>query len=371
LTAIGFRLSAIGQNQEAFADCRSPIADSRSRTADSRKPTMNRDTLLFAIRCLIVDTFRQARASGIFWLMLAISAVCIAVCLSITVTDAEVLKGDGSGFVPRDTPVDPQQANMSGVVQVRGRLHIGFGAIAVPLGRDAPDEVRFVQLLLAGVVADAGGILLMLVWTAGFLPTFLEPSAASVLLAKPVPRWGLLMGKYIGVLTFVLFQALIFVLGTYLALGLRTGVWDPIYLLCIPLLLIHFAIFFSVSTLLAVSTRSTIACVFGSIIFWLLCWGMNYGRHMVVAMGDKELEGVAGSLHFFLEVGYWILPKPADLGVLLFDALQTQSDITSVLGFEAVKAKGAFSPVLSVAASLAFTVVALVLSAYEFHTMDY
>ena len=64
------------------------------------------------------------------------------------------------------------------------------------------------KMVLLGLVADTGGILLALVWTAGFLPTFLEPGAASVLLAKPVPRWSLLAGKFLGILIFVAFQAL-------------------------------------------------------------------------------------------------------------------------------------------------------------------
>src|SRR5207248_1034875 len=114
-----------------------------------------------------------------------------------------------------------------------------------------------------------------------------DPSAVAVLLAKPAPRWSLLVGKYLGVLVFVLFQATVFVVGTWLALGVRTGVWGPfvgstplpVYLLCVPLLLVHFAIFFSFSTLLATLSRSTVTCVFGSLLFWLLCWGMNYARH--------------------------------------------------------------------------------------------
>lgn len=331
---------------------------------------MNRATLFSALRWLVVDTFRQAHASGILWIMLFVGGVCIAVCLSVRVDDAAPLSAPGEPreFLPRDEKIDREKAATGEVPKVRGQLTIGFGAIAVPLGRDARDAVGYLQLLLAGVVADAAGILLLLVWTAGFLPTFLEPSAASILLAKPVPRWGLLLGKYVGVLVFVLFQALIFIVGTWLALGLSTGMWDPIYLLCVPLLLIHFAIFFSVSTLLAVSTRSTIACVFGSILFWMLCWGMNYGRHMVLA---TDPHGMTGGLHFMLEAGYWLLPKPADLGILLFDALQAQNYFSTVMEFDAVKAKGAFSPVLSVAASLGFTVLVLALAAYEFHTMDY
>ena len=72
-----------------------------------------------------------------------------------------------------------------------------------PVSRERSDAVHFLELLLAGGIAGTLGLLLALVWTAGFVPTFLEPSAASVLLAKPVARWQLLLGKYLGVLTFV------------------------------------------------------------------------------------------------------------------------------------------------------------------------
>ena len=53
-----------------------------------------------------------------------------------------------------------------------GTLDLAFGAVRVPLARDARDAVHFLQLVLAAGVADALGLLLTLVWTAGFLPGF-------------------------------------------------------------------------------------------------------------------------------------------------------------------------------------------------------
>ena len=180
-----------------------------------------------------------------------------------------------SGF---SLETDPDVARHEGVETVRGRMTLAFGAISFPIGRERADAVYFLELLLAGGIAGTLGLLLALVWTAGFVPTFLEPSAASVLLAKPVARWQLLLGKYFGVLTFVGFQVVLFVVSTWLALGVRTHVWSVTYWWCIPLLLLQFAIFYSFSVLLAVITRSTVACVFGSLLFWLLAWGINYGR---------------------------------------------------------------------------------------------
>ena len=137
-----------------------------------------------------------------------------------------------------------------------------------------------------------------------------------MLLAKPVPRWGLLAGKYLGVLAFVLAQAVFFVGGTWLALALRTGVWDAAYLLCIPLLLLQFAVFFGFSLLLAVCFRSTVVCVFGSIAFWGICWAINFGRHAVMAAAAVAGCGKFSTLAVRMaDIGYWILPKPVDLGL--------------------------------------------------------
>ena len=239
----------------------------------------------------------------------------------------------------------------------------------MPLGRDAGEAIHFLQLLLAGGVADALGVLLALVWTAGFLPTFLEPSAATVLLSKPVPRWSILVGKYLGVLAFVGFQAVVFVGGTWLALGLRTEVWTPGYLLCIPLLLLHFAIFFSISVFLAACTRSTVACVFGSVLFWLLCWVLNYGRHAALAM--PELQAFSPAFYGIVETLYWILPKPADLGMILFDALQAGDSFSRLFDYQALQSRGAFSPELSVLSSILFTVAMLAAAGRQLAVTEY
>jgi len=250
-------------------------------------------------------------------------------------------------------------------------LTMGFGAIRIPLGRDARHAVHFLQLLLAGGVADTLGLLLTLIWTAGFLPGFLDGRSVSVLLAKPAPRWMLLAGKYVGVLAFVLFHATLFVGGTWLAIGLRTGIWDALYLYAIPLLLLHFAVFFSVSLLLAVCTRSTVVCVFGSILFWCIAWGMNYGRHALALQSQLTPTGhVSSSVNWLVDIGYWVLPKPADFGMLLYNALDAKDFFGSAFDMSSLAAHG-FSLWLSVLTSLAFTGYMLFASARRFSTLDY
>ena len=56
---------------------------------------MNAPAVLLVIRWLVRDTFRQARASGIFWIMLAISVLSIALCLSVRIEGDVPLTWDG------------------------------------------------------------------------------------------------------------------------------------------------------------------------------------------------------------------------------------------------------------------------------------
>lgn len=318
---------------------------------------------------LVRDTFRQSLASGIGWLLLGISGISILACLSVSVSGPMDLTPteENRDFLPRhDADArSPGKAERHGVPVINGSLSLAFGAVEVPLARDVRGAVHFIQLILAAGVADTLGLLLTLVWTAGFLPSFLHPRHASVLLVKPIPRSWLLWGKYVGVLAFVGAQATVFVLGTWLALALRSGVWDAAYLWSVPLLVLHFAIFYSFSLLLAVFTRSTVACVMGSLVFWAISWGINFGRQMMVAAAAVAPEGTfSGPLVWMAETAYWLMPKPVDLGAVVFEVLGAGSDFQSVAG-------AVSCPALSVLTSLAAAGFLVWASGRQFAQVDY
>jgi hypothetical protein len=254
----------------------------------------------------------------------------------------------------------------AGVDVPGGELTLLFGAFRVPLSRSRVEAIRFLQALLAGGVADTAGVLLALIWTAGFLPGFLEPASASVLLAKPVPRWTLLTGKFVGVLLFVAGQAALFVAATWLALGLRTGVWEAGYFWGVPILLFHFACFYSVSAFLAVTTRSTVACVLGTLAFWALCWGVNYGRHEAFMA-----SGSLGSVPQAIELTYWLLPKPADFGLLLVDALDADAFFGTLPVLRSLQERGAWHPDAAVFSSVMLPVGLLLIAAWRLARAEY
>jgi len=366
---------------------------------------MNPQRTIGTITHLIRDTFRQARASGISWMMLAITVICFLLCLSVNVSGDVSLQDPDEPvlFLPAPTPralapsvvlslgsskplealaliatshkvwfsleSNPTMARREGIDTISGRVTLAFGAVSFPVSRERGDSIHFLELILAGGIAGTVGILMALVWTAGFMPTFLEPGSASVLLAKPDPRWLLLFGKYLGVLIFVAFQVTLFVLLTWLALGLRTQVWDLTYWWCIPLLVLQFAILYSFSVLLAVLTRSTVACAFGSVLFWLVAWGINYGSAM--SRGVEETQAIPTLTRSLAGAAYWISPKPIDAGLILFNALDARHDFEKPIVFQRLESNRSFSPVLSILSSFLITVVLLALAAYEFHAKDY
>jgi ABC-type transport system involved in multi-copper enzyme maturation permease subunit len=332
---------------------------------------MNGPQLIYAVRWLVRDTFRQAMATRVFWIMLAISGLCTLFCLGVSVEGGlEARRPDDIELYAKgNQPFTGGNANPA-------RLSLLFGAVTVEVPRHRETGVHLLQVVLATWVAGSAGLLLALVWTAGFLPEFLQPSAASVLFAKPVPRWALLLGKYLGVVAFVAFQVLVFFGGTWLALGLKTGVWLYPYLVGIPVLVLHFAVIYSFSVLIGVCTRSTVACIFGSILFWLVCWGINLGRHYTVALpdlmpGTAPMSPVTG---FLAEAGYWMLPKPSDLVVLLEQTLQAGQHFSVPSSWEVyrvVDRTGAYLPELSLFSSLGFAAVMLLLSGRQLAATDY
>ncbi len=312
---------------------------------------MSSPQVIYTCRWLIRDTIRQALANGVFWIMLAACGVAIVFCLGISIENGESLRPTGDISIDRP----------------HGHLSLAFGAWRLPLFRDGQAMAHFILLVLGEGVFGIMGTLLALVFTAGFVPEFVQPSNATVLLSKPAPRWVLLLGKYLGVMTLLALNVGVFVLGTYLAIGLRTGFWVNNYLWGMPLILVQVAAFYSFSTFLAVSTGSTLASVLGSVLFWFMCFGMNYGRHLLVAQ-----ESALPSQHFMLrglvEAGYWILPKPVDLGMILHAAVESGQSMPQL---DSVQQTGAFNPELSILTSLAFVVGVLALASQQLASKDY
>jgi hypothetical protein len=325
-------------------------------------PVVGPGLTIRAIGCLVVDTFRQASSSRLMLLAVCLASLGVVACLSVRVEgprhlrpegEIELIDGKGNPLTSANVPL--------------GRMSIGFGLATVGNFRDAESQVRFLQAVLARWAAGVAGTLLLLASTAGFLPEFLRPGASSILLAKPVPRWTLLAGKVIGVVAFVVVLTGGFIVGTWLALGVRTGIWSPGYLLAWPLVVAQFAGLYAASVVAATCTRNASASLFAALACWIVCIGVNGARDTIRA--TEGAPSHPAMTRVAIEAAYWALPKPIDFSRMLDRAVAASNHFAEASTGDEVTSPAALAA--SVGSSLAFAAVMLLVAARQLSTTDY
>jgi hypothetical protein len=117
--------------------------------------------------------------------------------------------------------------------------------------------------------------------TASIMPQTFTPGAIDLLLSKPISRSLLYATKYFGGCMFTLINASYVIIGLWLIAGLRFGEWSNKLLLCIPIFLFLFAIYYAVSALAGVVWRNPIVSVVLTVLFWAICSGLGVTKSVV------------------------------------------------------------------------------------------
>lgn len=128
--------------------------------------------------------------------------------------------------------------------------------------------VTMLMSFLVGILAVMTAILV----TSPIVPRMFEPGSIHLLLSKPVSRSLLFIAKFIGGCAFILLNVIYLIMGLWLILGTRLGVWNHRLLMCIPIFLFLFAIYYAVSSLAGVLWKNAIVSVVVTIIFWAGCF---------------------------------------------------------------------------------------------------
>ena len=110
--------------------------------------------------------------------------------------------------------------------------------------------------------------LLALVSSAGMFPEMVSSGVVENMLSRPIPRWRLYIYKFTAGLLFTSLQMAVFCLASFLVIGLRGGAWEPGLFLAIPLVTLLYSYLFAMSALLGTVTRSAIAALLLTILFW-------------------------------------------------------------------------------------------------------
>ena len=175
---------------------------------------------------IVQDTFREAMARKIFWGLFGLSTAMILFLL----------------FLLRIDVVAGGTATMT--------LFGGDGR-AIEVER----LVRTVHGTIATFLYTVG-MFLALFASAGLVPSMLEPGRIELLLSKPVARWHLLLGRYLGNTLIVLANSMWLVGGVWVIFGIKTGVWAPQFLVAIAATVFLFCVLLSVVFLMGVLFES-------------------------------------------------------------------------------------------------------------------
>jgi ABC-type transport system involved in multi-copper enzyme maturation permease subunit len=197
---------------------------------------------------LLLDSYRELNAKRLFWISLVISGLVVGIFAAIG------LKGDSITLLWFETPIRSNALTLLNPADLYKSMFSVFG----------------VSYWLGWV-----GNILALASTAGIFPDFLAAGSIDLYLSKPISRLRLFFSKYLGGLLFVTLQVSVFSLCCFILLGVRGHEWDPVIFLSIPLVVIVFSYLFSFCVLVGVLTRSTVAALLLTLLFWFCLWGIQ------------------------------------------------------------------------------------------------
>jgi ABC-2 type transport system permease protein len=163
--------------------------------------------------------------------------------------------------------------------------------------------VANLQAILAAL-ANTAVIFLSIFATGSIIPNTMEKGTIDLLLSKPVSRTELLLGKMTGSVLIVLFNVAYFLVGMWLITSLKSGYWNPGFLLSIITITYSFFILYTFMMVIGVASRSTALSLILVYVYVFVVDKIIHAREQIAqALGNDTVGTV-------LDVFYYILPKP-------------------------------------------------------------
>ncbi len=144
----------------------------------------------------------------------------------------------------------------------------------------ASDPAHLYKWLFSNIVVGGWltwiATILALISTAGIFPDFVSGGSIDLFLSKPISRLRLFLTKYLTGLLFVFLQVTLFCAASLLVLLVRGRIWQPGLFLAVPIVVVFYSYLYSVCTLLGILTRSTLAALLLTLLFWIFIVGISF-----------------------------------------------------------------------------------------------
>jgi ABC-2 type transport system permease protein len=238
---------------------------------------------------LISDTFREALARKIFWVLFGLSTLLILFFLFLL------------------------------------RIDIASGATATItlFGQQAganPNVDRLVRGVYGGIATFlyTWGMFLAVFASAGLIPSVLEPGRIELLLSKPLSRTHILLGRFAGNVLVVALNTSYLVLGVWIILGLKTGIWSPVFLISIATTTFIFAVLLAVVVFIGVTLESAAAATMITVALMIISPILAQTSLMMRLLSSEWSRNLWRGI-------YYSLPKVYEVGKMTLDAIQSRT----------------------------------------------
>jgi hypothetical protein len=213
---------------------------------------------------LFIDAYRDLQSRKLFWLTLILS-------LLVAVSFAFV--GINERGITIFTKEYPGVWNTS-IIPRASFYKFLFTGMAIPYW------LGFLAAIL-GLIA-VGGI----------FPDMISGGSIDLYLSRPVGRLRLFLTKYVFALLFMALQVLLFSTASFIIIGVRGGSWEPKIFLAVPLVTIFFSYLYCVCVLVGIVTRSTLAAILLTLLFWAGLWSLHTADMAVTVFTSAADERV-------------------------------------------------------------------------------
>jgi ABC-type transport system involved in multi-copper enzyme maturation permease subunit len=198
------------------------------------------------------------------------------------------------------------------------------------------------------------GLFISMFATAGLIPDLVRKGNIDLFLSKPISKFQLLTGKYLGAVFIVAANITFLIFSFWIIMGLRFSYWNPAFLFSIISILIVFLAYYSIITLLGLLTKNSVLPLAVTFICAIVI--SPFLSAFVANSGGIAELAASAVFSGVVNVLYYIIPQSSDIiqgtGKLL---IEPQAGLTYMpLVFTGIMAVGYYA-----------------LSVYTFYKKDY
>lgn len=150
------------------------------------------------------------------------------------------------------------------------------------------------------------GVFLALMATSTLFPLMLQKGSVELLLCRPVPRWRLIGARYLGGIAIMAANGIYLMIGVWIVLGLKSGIWNTGFPLSSVLIIVAFTFLYAAVMAVCVVTENAPAGLLAGVTI-LMFSPVLAAHERITPVFSKELYRTV------FRTLYWMFPKVAEL----------------------------------------------------------